>query len=242
MSMMPTFESLKKSLTKSSPRFAEARARHRALGPYESAEALGAALRPGSALGTWERDRVIAAIVAENQLAADPVWQSLLLVAFEPMLVWLRGKLGPRDDEDADQEILLAFLEALRTVRADAYTTLGIRWATQVQLRGRREPEVERVDYDDEIHEGRPFGCGPDVKLEIRELFDAIEAKSGPEIAMAILATEVAGETLREYVARAYAELGPREQDSTYERLRHGRDRALRRALRALAPRLARAA
>jgi hypothetical protein len=228
MSIPQTFDAVRKSLARRWGAFEAARSRHTVLADYETPASLALALRPGAALSGRARERMIAALVEENHLAPQPLWQSLLLVAFEPLLLKLRKKLGTPRDEDADQRVFEAFLVTVRAVRAGVYTTLGIAWGTEARLTSREELEVERVEYNDEIQPAAPFGAPADRKLEVSQLLDAIEAEHGRDVVLAIVAMEIGGETLPEYVDRVHPNASCEERARIHGRLGDARESALR--------------
>lgn len=242
MSMRATFEAIKKSLCRSSAAFERGRAKHAVLAAYATPEAACAAVRPGSSLTASERERLLTALVEENQAAPAPLWQALLLVAFEPMLVRLRVKRGAPRDEDLDQALLLAFTDGLRAVRAGAYTILGVRWATEARFAASSRAPLETAEYDDDIHAGPQLRAAADKQIEASEVIAMIEARGGRELVEAIVATEVGDEQLTDYVARVYADRDQRERERVYHRLLRERDAVLDGLCKRLAPRASRAA
>jgi hypothetical protein len=230
MSMLKnTLAAITKSLARPSAEYATARSRCAPLAPYETPDAVVAALRDAGALTLPRRDALAAAILAEHQRAPLPLWQSILLAAFEPVLTRYRRKLGPPDDEDVDQQILLAFLEAARTVHGAAHTTLALRWLTQAKVKSavkRDRRERKHAQLDEETYEA-PFGGGAPAKLAADDVMRVIEKRGGEELLRAVLATEVEEDTLDAYVARAYATSSPADRATLYTRLRLAKARVL---------------
>jgi hypothetical protein len=209
-----------KHLTRHARTYAEAKARCAAFAPYATAGELFTAVLPSSPLDHASRDPLLLALVAENQRAPHPLWQSLLVAAFERTLVRLRKKLGAYRDEDHDQRILLAFLEALRTVAIGAHTPLAIRWAVEDAVSGywravRLEAEVV-CDGESETHgaAGGALGADAETKTSATEILRFLDARGQDEMLRVLLATEAGDESLKEYVARTHA-----SDASAYERL-----------------------
>jgi hypothetical protein len=280
MSMLTTLDAIAKTLSRKSPSYDRGRTRHRALAPYETPAAAAAAVRADSRAPLKERERILTALVEEHQLEPSPVWQSLLLLGFQPLLVRLRSLAGActhrdraRTDEDRDQDVLVAFLDGVRTVRAGAYTTLGVRWATEARLAAALRPPVEdrrTEEHDDEedheeddvaeddatargasrargplapsVTEAISPEAGADLKLEVSEVLGELEARAGRDVVEALIATEIGGETLVEYVARVHPRLEPEGRARMCTRLSRARADAVDRLRPRFAERLARAA
>ncbi len=236
MSLQTTFDALDHDLTRDLPRstrsFAEARARHRELVPFETVGALRRALDPSSTLGVTARRRVIAALVAEAQQTTPSVASALLVLAFAPMLHGLRKKTGSvRPDPDLDGAILAEFTAAIRTVRPGPYTSLALRWATErevvTDLRADRRLGT-LAQFDESIHSLSPFHESRfDARTE--SILRTLEREGVAEILDVLVATRAHNESLRDYVARTCP--NPREQSSRYKQLYHAR-RCFERALR----------
>ena len=240
MSKLISHDSIVKDVTRGSRTYLAARSTYAAFAPYETATALLDALVPTSPLGFEERDALIVAIVTENQRAPHHVWQSLLLGAFERLLVRLRLFMGKREDFDLDQRVLLAFLEAVRAVRVGQYTILAIRWATEGALKDQRRREARApkcVVFNEEKHSYDPFGPSAEVKAAAEEIVRMLEAREGQELLDAVLATHTADESLQEYVDRTYAGVSREARASAYERLKVGRQRVVTELRARLAPR-----
>jgi hypothetical protein len=234
----------KTTLARPSRIYEAARPRHRALAPYETpASLLSALTRSAPPLDVLERDALIAALVTENQRAPQPIWQSLLLVAFERMLFRLRRRLGGRrDDEDLDQRVLLAFLNALRSVRVSSYVALGIRWAAEGEVFASRRAELRAPEiklFDDDTYLGDPFGVDAHARASAEEVVRIVEAEGGEELLRVLLATRAGDESLTKYVAREYADRTQAERAAAYDRLQIARSRIVDEVRARLAPRTA---
>jgi hypothetical protein len=230
MSLPETIEAIRKSLARAkSAAFALSQSRRAAIAAHDSPRALADAL---SQLSAAKRERIIAALVDENTASPAPVWQSLLVVAFEPMLLKLRAKIGtPRDNktiaDELDQRVLAAFLDTLRATRPGRFTAMAIAWGTEPRVFAAHDGTREKVDYDEDVEADPHPIATADVKIELDELLDRIEARHGDEVVRAIVATEIGGESLLEYVTRVHADLAPAHRARSYDRLARARNDAL---------------
>jgi hypothetical protein len=96
MSLSFVIEQIKKSLGRTDRGYAEGRARHFALRPYESPADVLAAVDRGSQVNVANRDAVLLAILDEVKASPREVWQSILVVAFAPMIVRFRSVSASR--------------------------------------------------------------------------------------------------------------------------------------------------
>jgi hypothetical protein len=89
------------------------------------------------------------------------------MLAFAPMLLDLRKRLGQGDDEDRDQNVLVAFLEAMKSIRvgtAAEFATAALQrrtWRGAILQRRADRAEDEHDAFDEESHtevEHDPFG------------------------------------------------------------------------------------
>jgi hypothetical protein len=127
---------------------ARARGLHLALARYTTAQHVLDALSQDSELTNAERDGIVLALVTEHLRTRHPLWQTLLLVAYEPMLRSIaRRTLGARRD-DALQGALCAFLEAVGKVKLDhppALLSLHLRHATERDAFGQNKPLLDHT-------------------------------------------------------------------------------------------------
>jgi hypothetical protein len=210
--------------------YEEARARQRALLPYASPAEVLSALAPKSPLSLPARDIVASALVAERQRSADPLWQTLLVLAFEPMLVRLRTRAGRMRSDDLDQRVLVAFLGALTVVRAGPFLAVALKRATArllfPPLKVERREEGHAL-FEEETHPPDLFTV--DLATRAAEVIRIIEATGGTELREAMLATRGTDETLRAYVTRTHPNATPAERANAYERLWRARNAVERR-------------
>jgi hypothetical protein len=158
MSLSDHFSTLRSNLPRDVQAFELARSRRPELAPFRTPAELVSALDAGSPVSAPARYALVAAIVRENQMAPRPLWASVLMIAFAPMLLDLRRHLGREADQDRDQNVLMAFLEALQGIRTDRaleYATAALRrrtWRCAVQQRRADRAHDEHVEFDEEIH------------------------------------------------------------------------------------------
>ena len=240
-----TIARLKRDLARgaSARAYDEARPRHRALLPYASPADVLSALASTSPLSLPERDVVLSALVEERQRTrlvtsggslvssgSSPLWQTLLLLAFEPMLVRLRTRVGRTRSDDFDQRVLVAFLGALTVVRPGPFLALALRRAAErlvfpsLKL-ARREAQNDL--FDEDTHPPDLFSVA--TATHAAEVIRIIEAAGGAELREAMLATRGTDETLRAYVARTHPHATPAERAAAYERLWRARNAVERR-------------
>jgi len=231
MSMLTTFAAIKESITRkpSLVTYADARPRHAALAAFETPSAAQRALH-GSSLSAHERNAVVCALLLENKRRPDPVWQALLLAAFEPMLVRIRRRMGAPKSEDLDQDLLVAFLTAIANIAIGPYTLNAIQWATEAPIlaaRRRKRHAPEMLEYDEDTQKCRPFGAPADERVHAVEVARIIESRGGAELLRAMIATHGTDESLKEHVAQSYAHLSEKERATTYRRLKEARQDVL---------------
>ena len=231
MALKHVFEEATKATTRFAAEYAEGRSRQPALAPYDEAPAVLAALDPGSGMGSADRAAIVGALLCEHRREAHPLWQSMLLAAFEPMLRRLRHAAGPKGDPDLDQEVVYAFLQALGSVSTDSgYAPRALRWATRGVVldphRAARRGGRPRPFHDEEYVE--PFADGEAAAAErLARLFAG--AGIGGELAEMLLATIGGDEPLKDYADRRAASQDDRRRAAAYDRLVRDRLRAVAR-------------
>jgi hypothetical protein len=232
MSLSATLDQIKDTLPRSRAErlYSDARTRLEVLAPFESIGALIAACERGSGLSPEKRDELFAAMVTELQRSPSPLWQSLLLVVFTPMLVRLRARLGPPRDndpnsEDLDRTVLLAFLETARALTFRTYVARNLWLLTRARLhaersRERRAPKL--LVFDDETQPCDPFRAETQQRAAAAEILRVIEAEGGEEL-RDLLLTCTDDESVQEYVDHAYAHCDGRARARASKRLRRAR-------------------
>jgi hypothetical protein len=227
---------LKKTLTQCPTEFARGRAAHAALAPFATPEALLGALDLASITSHAERDAITLALVTEHQRTSRPLWQSLLLVAYEPMLanVWRRLY----DKRDAEPRIVLAFLEAIAKVslaHPPALLALHLKQATERGAFGstaasREEPELvpladARKERAHESPEARVVF--EDEKRRLMAELSQLFADEAPAVLDVLVRARTGREPLVALVAEKYPELTSKQRAVAYQRLQRLRRRAL---------------
>ena len=235
MNLTVAMEGLRNSISRYTKAYAEGRARHAVLQPYPTARAALEALADESPLTPDERGELVLALVTEQQQVGHPVWQAMLVASFERMLRKLRRRMGPDEDEDLDQDVLVHFLEAVKTLppaERIAYPLLTLRRSTArgayAAARGARQ-EPEASSFDEETHPCDPFTAAtPEGVLEA----SAAEAErvlreggGGDELRDVVLATFAGESTLKAYVDRTHGTASDVARAAAYERLRSARRR-----------------
>lgn len=117
MSISNTLRVLALEIHRYESRYLEARAMRPELAPHATPDAAVSALRAGQTEGKFA---LVAALIAENQARPHRIWTSILLLGFAPLLVALRKDLGDPRNEEHDQRVVLAFLDAVTAVRPSA--------------------------------------------------------------------------------------------------------------------------
>jgi hypothetical protein len=232
MSLAIVLESLPPTVRRDEATFQRARASEPAFGPYTTATALLEALSTRFALATGERQSLVAAVLRLHRATRQPLWQALLLRAFEPLLLGLRARYRGCKEE-RDQRILVAFLHVVDRVRVDARPLfVAVARATARALFGAvraEEGQIETVAYEETINECAPAPHtepGPYVACLAREVITRLSAREGGEDVVRVLAgVETGGDQVRRL---ALPDAAPaREAKQAAARLRQRRRRAL---------------
>ena len=207
-----------------------------ALAPYATADALLAAVRLSSPIGYGERVAITVALVQAQQRKPHPLWQGILICAYAPMLWRLRGRLGRPSDDGLDQEVVVAFLEAIAAIdlpseagripmylrqRTTRIVATGLR-------RKRRDAALELFDEETYV----PPEPEPQGSERLQELLAQASGPCNAELLITL------GVELRAAVYAAFPDLDPRDLERVYRRLQRQRHRALIKLQRRRAARL----
>jgi hypothetical protein len=150
---------------------------------YPSARSLFDALSEKSPLPLSERQSLVVALAVRHRATRHPLWQSLLLRAFAPMLLGLRAQTWGGTRADCDQRVLLSFLRAIAVRDVwDGPVFLFIRQDT-VRLLA-RAARKERVHAKNLSFDEAPTGCMPSPHVD-------------PAPFVACLAHEIASQIVR---------------------------------------------
>jgi hypothetical protein len=230
MSFTTTLEQIKATLSSPSRAYAAGRDRHAALAPHETPRHVLAALANGSPLTMDQRDAVLLAVLAEARASRDPVWSSLLFIAFERLLSSIRSRLGRRMDEDLDHDLLARFLDVARDPAITSYAARCIRlgvWRAMITQRRAEESDVELVAFEDDTHCADLFQVASEQSAAAAEVLAALEKEGGAELRDVVLATYADGASVAEYVAHTYPRLSPAARARKCDELRRLRQRAI---------------
>ena len=229
MGLSIVFAGLKKSVSKFTAEYEAGRSRQPELAPYATTASLLDALKLSSPLTDDARDAVVLALITEQQRAPHPLWQSLLLAAFEPMLRRLCGRLGggKTQVEENEQRVLMAFLEAaqeISLIHPPERAALHLRRATEnTVFRGLRSDrrEAAHAAFEEESHPCDPHAMSEQaVALATKEIAALVaKEENGEEILKALIATHGGDESLKQYVGRTQPELAGTERKRVYKRL-----------------------
>jgi hypothetical protein len=224
--------------------FEASRARQPALAVHADAASVLATL-DDDAEGTYAtREALVLALLHEHRASRAAVWASLLLGAFKPMLVRLRGRLisDTMPGDELDQIVVTAFLGSLTEVPLSNRLALRLRQRTERQVfallrkeREQRHTDIDVEELEDFDEDAMTDSIAPGRAHTHEELYDhalliqrAIQEglpTSGLDV---VEATVLRREVLRTYVER----LGPDDdvtRERLYQRLKRQRSRAMRR-------------
>jgi hypothetical protein len=231
-----TLDALKKTLAPRTAEFARGCAAHPALAPFATTDALLGALDLASAASHAERDAITLALVTEHQRTSRPLWQSLLLVAYEPMLASVWKRL--HDKRDAEARIVLAFLEAIAKIslaHPPSLLALHLKHATERGAFGstaasREEPELvplsgARKERAPESSEARVVF--EDEKRRLISELSRLFADEAPAVLDVLVRARTGREPLVALVAEKYPELTSKQRAVAYAHLQRLRRRAL---------------
>jgi hypothetical protein len=239
LSITQAVTSIKASIPRYAKDFAAGKAEHAVLAPFNNPFEVLAALEDREASDT-RRGEIANALVVMHQSTRSQLWQSLLVVAFVPMLLGIRRRLGSLGDRERDARVLFSFIEVLSIpfiARSGAYTPVALLRATKKdvwrEVFAQREKNKEWRDFetfDDETCEAAYSVNGGDEPVEgsvVSEVRRTLVHIGDPEtLTDMILATRAHGEPLREYVERSFASLDEAAIEQTYQRMRRQRTEA----------------
>jgi hypothetical protein len=239
--------------------FLQARTREPGLSDHLTLPAVVALLSDDKADTYPEREALLRALLREHQQHPAPLWSSLLVLAFMPMLLHLRGRLTSSafTPEELDQLVFEIFLDEARLLPLERYATrcaMYLRQSSQRRLfreirqQQRSGEGVVPLEEQGELAElvAQAF---PWLQLDLGELPDPEdpEALLGflqkhlgqhiPAERLALLAhTTPEGESVRDYAARLHPDLSGEELERAYQRLKRARQRTQERVRLLLSP------
>lgn len=207
------------------------RAREPALGPHATACALFDALAADVRVDPDGRQLVLRTVVLEYQSTRHPLWHALAVRALSPMLGSLRAGLRGRDADEAEQDLQVAFVQAIGRLRLDraggpTFPLLTLRRAIARALFApdREEPDPGReVTFADDTP-----GCAPSPHEDPPPFVHCLAREVGGWVGEDAVRVLAGAETLAEQAER----LAP--AGDTYEGLQKRHRRAVGRARRDL--------
>jgi hypothetical protein len=156
MPLIQKIAAVRSNLVRFQSLYDEARTRRPQLEALPDPEAVVSALDAASTLPAAERYAILGALVGEQAQKPHPLWGSLLLLAFAPLLLRLRTRLGHPEDEERDQRVIFAFLQAIGRVAPDtSYVAAAIQLETRKALsiaRKKEKADREQVSFDEDAH------------------------------------------------------------------------------------------
>ena len=221
--------------------YERARAAHPSLAPHASLDAVLAALALSSALSFAKRDEIVLALITEHQRSGHPLWQTLLIIAYAPMLHTIARRTLGGLRADARQGALAAFLEAIAKHRIDAppkLLSLTLRYATERGAFGASTfiEEAQTVTLAQARHETDQCDAAAIVEREdqlckvLAELVDLFGNDADAHEIMDVLVVARHGRApLQGYVDTAHAGLTRGKRAKMFARLQGMRARALAR-------------
>jgi hypothetical protein len=157
--MKTTLRQLHLTLLHHTCEFARGAQRHPALA-YPAPADLLFALAARSRLTSDQRNAITQALVAEVQRSPHPLWSSLLLVAFEPAMKRIRKQVR-RVVEDASELVMLAFLEAAKTVKPSSAAMVMAFHRAAVRKVRQKLPKKQAPIDEVTLHPGTPDVAWP---------------------------------------------------------------------------------
>jgi hypothetical protein len=227
--------------------FEEARAREPTLAAHASILSILAVMNDESERRYAEREALTRTLVREQQERPGPFWAAVLLIAYAPMLLRLRGRIcgDAFARDDLDQMALEAFLEAVgrfpldgRPTRIAMYLRQDTQRAVFRRLRAEQQARLRLTVLEEEAlsaEEFDLFASGANEQPldddEREELVAMLVARVGDRVPPAklevVIATHLRGERLRDYVARRHGDLAEDAREVVYQRLKRERLRTL---------------
>ena len=134
--------------------FDQAKVRRSALANYATKEDVLKAITPRSSISPSERESIVRAVVAEHQAEPRSLWTALLALGFRPMIERFSRRLGDMTPPEAEQTVLVAFVETVSTFAPGSCAILALYWATRRSifrpLARSRRVAAEEIVFDEE--------------------------------------------------------------------------------------------
>ena len=230
--------------------FDDAKTRHSVFSKYATPAAVLVALSDVFGAPWTERERLTRALLAEMQTQRHPFWTALLLSAYYPMLLRLRGRIHGHalDSADLDQLVVATFIEVAWAFPLEQRKNRTCMYLRQMTARrvfqvARRESAPGAMTSLQSIENVDPakLPTWPSPRSRRRTKTEAAPVDDSEAIAMLasrassipqdqidmLVATVVRGEPLRLHVDRTFTQNDPVERDRAYQRVKRQRTRTL---------------
>lgn len=221
--------------------FEQARSRHEVLAAHSTTASVLAMLADESDRRYFEREALARVLVVEHQRKESPLWASMLMLGFAPMLLRLRGRIVQNTiaDDDLDQMVVEAFLEtitrfplAARLGRTAMYvrqdTERAVFRALELDrraIRGQMLLEQEARHMDDyDVFSGPAKFVVDDRDGMVELLVEHVRGHIDQDSLDVVIATTIDGKRLRRYLSEQLGNVSARD----YQRVKRDRTRALR--------------
>ena len=216
--------------------FEKAKENQPAFARFDSIDSLIGALPLSTSLPLEERHAITMAMLKEHKSAKSPLWSSLLVIAFEPALRKLLGRIPSVPKDEREQVLLTAFLEVLRTaanaancVNAPLYIKRATELAVVRPLRTKNQA-AEFVEYEEDKTLGDPNDVFRDPIHAGIDLFEMLG--DGPDSAVfdALQKTAVNDQSLKDVVAELHPGASAAERRRIWRKWLRARKETIARA------------
>jgi hypothetical protein len=212
---------IRKSVTSFPRQFSAGRQRQAALARFATAMHVVSFL---SKLSTAheERNRVLTAIVEEHRSGKAHVWQAMLVTIFSPLLFTVRNAFEDPDDEDLNQMILLAFLEAISSPYYNPNVpviSIQMRMFKALTRFLSRDHTSKRPMPAEETLLGKTYTIKGNLEMRDAMAMLSTVTAGDQRIADVMRATVFDGEPLADYVKRLHPTLDEKAREALAERL-----------------------
>jgi hypothetical protein len=221
---------LPRELARLAPLYESRRDAHPALTPYRTLDSLVATLTHYTPESKSDRIALISALIDVHRESRHPVWTTVLLRVFRPMLNRIREKLVGAPADELDAALLSSFLEALLVVDTKGDPALIpklVRWRTRRLLFRTlgEEAQWEAVGF------GVDCETEPDPATEGDTFLVAVwlRKEQGDAESVELVRTLFEHGALWTLVRRRYADRSTKEQMRAYHRLQGKRRRMIQR-------------
>lgn len=261
-------DSVRESLTASlaSPTliaaFARGRSRQEALALFDLPVDVVEFLNTRDLDACARRSAVTAALIAEAQRGAESCWATILLVAYFPGLLRIRGALKPAaylDHDEVSALILESFMEVVGTLPLDTqgrHAVINLVFSTRKRVMQQLRSDAARLrrerplrSQEEDLLSSEPYPSAEQLTLVVEaerllqperfaEWVRELSGAANEDDVLLVLGTYASGKPLVEWLHERRPNIGPRDLLLEYRRLRQRRARMLtqlRRRLRSAA-------